>query len=115
MVLVLVLKKYGLEVLVLVLVLMDRSGIGIGIGIDPKFRYCTSLLLLQGYLNSLFDTSHSRGVFPCQRVLCLFYPVLAFQESQACPPPTRSVPAPTIASLGFLLSHHANFERIPPI
>ena len=42
-------------------------------------------------------------------------PVPAFQESPACPPPTRSVPAPTIASLGFLLSHHANIERIPPI
>ena len=42
-------------------------------------------------------------------------PVPAFQESPACPPPTRSVPAPTIASFGFLLSHHANIERIPPI
>ena len=42
-------------------------------------------------------------------------PVPAFIEPPARPPPTRSVPAPTIASFGFLLSHHANIERIPPI
>ena len=56
LVLVLVLKKYSLEVLVLVLVLMDRSGIGIGIGIDPKFRYCTSLVLMSGENFVLFST-----------------------------------------------------------
>ena len=44
-------------------------------------------------------------------------PVPAFQEPPACPPPTTSVPAPTIASLGFLLhfmlvsSELLRFER----